>query len=103
MGFYLYKLIAPRVSFAQDMSEEEAQVMKVHGEFWSKLAQKGIAVIFGPVLDPKGSWGLAIVEAKDEAEVHAIGAEDPAIKSRYGFKFEVHPMLKAVMRNSLQR
>jgi len=45
------------------------------------------------------SWilkGLAIVEAKDEAEVYAIGAEDPAIKPQFGFKFEVYPMLQVV-------
>lgn len=98
LGFFLYKLIAPRVTFAQDMTDAEAQLMKVHGEYWSELADRGVAVVFGPVLDPKGSWGLAIVEAKVEAEVRAIGAEDPAIKSQFGFRFEVYPMLQAVMR-----
>jgi len=96
--FFLYKLIAPRVTFAQDMTDAEAQLMKVHGEYWKELADRGVAVVFGPVLDPKGSWGLAIVEAKDAAEVHAIGADDPAIKSQFGFQFEVYPMLQAVMR-----
>ncbi|HKM77203.1 MAG TPA: YciI family protein [Candidatus Bathyarchaeia archaeon] len=98
MGFFLYKLIAPRITFAQDMTGAEAQVMKVHGEYWSDLAERRVAVVFGPVLDPKGAWGLAIVEAKDEAEVCAIGAEDPAIKSQFGLKFEVYPMLRATMR-----
>jgi len=98
MGFFLYKLIAPRVTFAQDMTDAEAQVMKVHSKYWSDLAARGVDVVFGPVLDPKGS--LAIVEAKDEGEVHAIGKEDPAIKSQFGFKFEVYPMLQAVTRKS---
>ncbi|HKM77595.1 MAG TPA: hypothetical protein VJZ03_00840 [Candidatus Bathyarchaeia archaeon] len=44
------------------------------------------------------SWGLAIVEAKDEAKVRAIGTEDPAVKSQFGFKFEVYPMLQVVSR-----
>jgi uncharacterized protein YciI len=94
LGFYLYKLIAPRVTFAQDMTDAEAQVLKVHSEYWTDLAARGVAVVFGPVLDPKGSWGLAIVEAK----VRATGTEDPAIKSQFGFKFEVYPMLQVVTR-----
>ncbi len=98
MGFYLYKLIAPRVTFAQDMTDAEAQVLKVHSEYWTDLAARGVAVVFGPVLDPKGSWGLAIVEAKDEVKVRAIGTEDPAVKSQFGFKFEVYPMLQVVTR-----
>ncbi|MDQ3629866.1 MAG: YciI family protein [Actinomycetota bacterium] len=36
---------------------------------------------FGPVLDPAGSWGLAIVQAEDEAEVGALGKADPAVTS----------------------
>ncbi len=98
MGFFLYKLIAPRPTFAQDMTDAEAQLMKVHGAYWSDLADRGIAVVFGPVLDPKGSWGLAIVEARDEGEVRAIGIDDPAIKSQFGFQFEVYPMLQVVSR-----
>lgn len=34
-------------------------------------------VIFGPVLDATGSWGLGVVEAEDE--VRAFAAGDPAV------------------------
>ena len=36
---------------------------------------------YGPVLDPAGVWGLAIVDVEDEAAARAIVDEDPAIVS----------------------
>lgn len=100
MSFFVYKLIAPRPTFAQDMTAAEAKVMEEHGAYWRDLAERGIAVLFGPVLDPKGSWGLAVAETKDEAELHAIGRNDPAIRSNRGFRFEIYPMLRATLRKS---
>lgn len=98
MSYFLYKLIAPRPTFAQDMTAAEAKLMAEHGVYWKDLTDKGIALLFGPVLDPKGSWGLAVVETKNEAEVSAIGRNDPAIKSAQGFGFEIYPMLQVTLR-----
>ena len=98
MSYFLYRLIAPRPTFAQDMTAAEAKLMAEHGVYWKDLANRGIALLFGPVLDPKGSWGLAVVETKDEAEVRAIGRNDPAIKSNQGFGFEIHPMPQVSLR-----
>jgi uncharacterized protein YciI len=36
-------------------------------------------VVFGPVLDGTGSWGLGVVEAEDEDEVRAFAGRDPAV------------------------
>ena len=98
MSYFLYKLIAPRITFAQDMTAAEAQLMEEHGVYWKELADRRIAVMFGPVLDPKGAWGMAVVETKDETEVRAIGVNDPAIKANKGFRFEIYPMLRATLR-----
>ena len=98
MGYFLYKLIAPRPTFALDMTPAEAQLLAEHGAYWKDLADRRIALLFGPVLDPKGSWGLAVVETKDEAEVRTIGRNDPAIKSNRGFGFEVCPMPQVTLR-----
>ena len=38
-------------------------------------------VIFGPVLDDTGSWGLGVIEAEDEDELRAFAARDPAVTS----------------------
>jgi hypothetical protein len=37
-----------------DMTESERKVMGEHVTYWTALRDKGIAIVFGPVLDPKG-------------------------------------------------
>ena len=65
---FLYKLIPPRPTFVQDMTEAERKAMEEHAIYWKGLIDRGIAIIFGLVLDPKGPWGVAIVEVADESE-----------------------------------
>jgi uncharacterized protein YciI len=36
-------------------------------------------VVFGPVLDDTGSWGLGVVEAEGEDELRALAAGDPVV------------------------
>jgi len=36
-------------------------------------------VVFGPVLDETGSWGLGVVEAEDEDGLRAYAAGDPVV------------------------
>ena len=103
MPYYLCRLLPPRPSFATDMTVPEGQVMQVHGAYWRGLADQEIAVLFGPVADPQGPWGLGLLEVEDEEEAQAITAEDPAIKSGMGFRYEILPMLRAILRNSLER
>ena len=94
---FLYKLIPPRPTFAADMTDVEAAVMAEHATYWSAFVAEGRVVAFGPVLDPVGVWGLAIVEADDEAVVHKIGTEDPAVRSKIA-AFDVYPMPGTVAR-----
>jgi uncharacterized protein len=88
---FAFKLISPRPRFAHDMTEAERKVMVEHVAYWTSLMEKGIAVVYGPVLDPKGAWGLAVVETSTEAEARAIVSNDPVFKARLG-TIEVHPM-----------
>ena len=94
---YLYKLIPPRPTFAADMTEVEAAVMAEHAEYWTALVDEGPVVAFGPVFDPAGVWGAAIVEADDEAAVRAMGTRDPAVTSGMA-TFDVYAMPSAVAR-----
>jgi uncharacterized protein YciI len=55
--------------------------MAAHGGYWRDLMSRGIALLFGPVLDPAGVWGLGVLEARDQNEAREIAVEDPAIKS----------------------
>jgi uncharacterized protein len=91
MKRFLFKLISPRPTFPQDMTDAERKVMQEHVVYWKSLADKGVAVVFGPVLDPNGVWGVAVVETADEAEARAIVPNDPVFKARLG-PIEVYPM-----------
>ena len=81
MSHFLYKLVAPRPTFAHDMSQEEAAIMTEHAAYWQRLLDEGPVIVFGPVLEPETTWGLAVVEAPDEEAVRALGAADPAVRS----------------------
>jgi uncharacterized protein YciI len=96
MSHYLYKLIPPRPSFASDMTEAERTIMRQHVGYWKQLLDRGTAVVFGPVNDPAGSWGLAVVSAESEADVDAVGRNDPAVTSGVA-RFEICAMPGAIV------
>jgi uncharacterized protein YndB with AHSA1/START domain len=96
--FFMIRLLAPRPTFPMDMTPEEAAVMQAHVAYWTEMMRQGKAHVFGPVLDPKGPWGLGVVTVSDEAELAAFEAGDPVIRSQRGFRYEVLPMLRAVVR-----
>ncbi len=71
--------------------------MQDHAAYWTALAAKGTVIVFGPVADPRGVWGVAVLAAEDEAQVESLTASDPVIKSGLGATYEVLPMLSAVI------
>jgi len=98
MNHFVYKLIPPRPTFDTDMSDDEAAIMGEHAGYWQNLLEERRVVVFGPVRDPAGVWGLAVVEAETEDEVRALGADDPAVKSGMA-TYEVLPMPVALVRS----
>jgi uncharacterized protein len=98
MAYFLCKLIPPRPTFAQDMTAEERTIMQQHVAYWTKLADEDIAIAFGPVADPAGTWGVGILQVGTEAEAQTIRAEDPTMKSGLGFRFELFPMPRLILR-----
>ncbi len=80
------------------MTETEQKLMQEHATYWKELADKRIAIVFGPVSDPKGAWGVGIVEVDNEADVQALSKNDPTVKSGMNFRFEIYPMPQAVLR-----
>jgi uncharacterized protein YciI len=97
MTTYVFRLQAPRPTFALDMSDEEREIMGRHAEYWRPLVESGQMVIFGPVLDGSGSWGLGVVEADDEDELRAFAAQDPVVTTGTG-TIEVGRMLAGYVR-----
>lgn len=92
MSHHLYRLIPPRPSFGPgDMSDEEASLMGDHAVYWNERMAADEVIAFGPVLDPAGTWGLALLAVADEAEARRLGEDDPAVRSGR-FTFEVHAM-----------
>jgi uncharacterized protein YciI len=91
---FALKLFAPRPTFHLDITEKEMETMQIHGKYWRDLLEKGVAVAFGPVLDPQASWGIALFYAEDEQAAEQIRANDPAVKA--GMRADVYPMMSLV-------
>ena len=79
MPTFVFRLVAPRPTFALDMSDEEREVMGRHAAYWQPMVESGRMVVFGPVLDGGGSWGLGVVEGDDEDELRRFAAKDPVV------------------------
>ncbi|HEY3620789.1 MAG TPA: YciI family protein [Roseiarcus sp.] len=100
MPHYFCKLRPPRATFITDMSSDEAQLMRAHREYWTPRVETGLVVAMGPVADPAGGYGVAIIEAASEAVLEAMQAADPVIASGRGFVYENRPMLGIAVRPS---
>lgn len=61
------------------MTEREREVMDRHAAYWRPFIEAGQMVVFGPVLDATGSWGLGVLEAEDEEELRAFADGDPVV------------------------
>ncbi len=97
MTHFVYKLVPPRPTFGPGtMTEDESATMGDHAAYWSGLVANGSALLFGPVLDPAGNWGLAVVEAGSEADVRALRDLDPAVSSGL-CTAEILPMAVAIL------
>jgi uncharacterized protein YciI len=94
-SLYLFRLIPPRADFAQTMTPDEEQAMAGHQEYWQQLLRDGRVVVYGPVADPEGVWGLGVVRAEDRAEVLEIGNGDPSVRAGVN-TFEVLEIMDGV-------
>jgi uncharacterized protein YndB with AHSA1/START domain len=94
--FFLLRLIAPRPTFAMDMSADERAVMESHGKYLAGKLAEGTVIAFGPVMDPAGAWGMGLVRAKDEAAARALTESDPVLLSNRGFRYEIVPIARLV-------
>ena len=97
MPTFVLRLKGPRPTFALDMNDAEREVMGRHAAYWQSFIDSGQMVVFGPVLDSTGSWGLAVVEAEDEQALRAFAAGDPVVESGTG-EIELGTMLAGFVR-----
>ena len=75
---FFLKLNPPRPSFTIDMSEYERSIMQKHVAYWAPYVNDGTVIVLGPVMDPKGGYGIAVVAVGSEDELNSIVANDPA-------------------------
>ena len=99
MSTFVLRLHAPRPTFALDMTDEEREIMGRHAAHWQPVIDSGQMVVFGPVLDGTGSWGLAVVEFDDEDELRAFADQDPVVTTRTG-AVEIGRMLAGFVRGN---
>ena len=91
MSHFVYRMIPPRPTFAEDMAPAEAAVMGEHGAYWKMQLDADRVLAFGPVSDPAGTWGLGILAVGTRDEALALVERDPAITSGLA-RFELHAM-----------
>jgi uncharacterized protein len=101
MPHYLCMLRPPRPTFIADMTGDEALLMRAHREYWTPRVETGVVVAMGPVADPAGGYGVAIIEAASEAALEAMEAADPVIAAGRGFVYENRRMLGIAVRPSV--
>ena len=81
MKSWFIRLIPPRPTFDKDMTESEQKLMEQHFIYWKDQFEKGVCLFGGPVLDPKGVYGVLAIRAVDETEARSIAAADPSVKA----------------------
>ena len=99
MPHFFCKLIAPRPTFPFDMNDDEKNLMQQHAAYWAAMCNEGAVLVYGPVMDPAGPFGMGIFEGTDETEIERRTAADPVMKAGIGFKVEITPM-RAITRES---
>ena len=83
---YFLKLNPCRPTFAHDMTDTERAIMGQHIVYWRALMAEGKVVVFGPVMDPTGPYGMGVIAAESDEEVRDFIAKDPASTiNRYDF------------------
>ena len=98
MTTFVFRLVPPRPTFALDMSDEERDIMGRHAAHWQPYLDSGQMVVFGPILDTTGSWGLGVVEAQHEQELRSLASKDPVITTGTG-RIELGRMLGGFVRS----
>jgi uncharacterized protein YciI len=78
---WFVRLIPPRTTFPQDMTEREKKLMEDHYAYWKGRFEAGVCVFGGPVMDPRGVYGVLAIRAATEDEAHAIASADPSVKA----------------------
>lgn len=98
MAYFLLRLQPPRRTFPFDATEHEKELFSEHSAYWLDRAAAGEAIAVGPVFDEAGAWGMALVEAENEAAARRLGEADPVIRAGAGFAYAAAPVPSLILR-----
>jgi len=88
---FLLRLEPVRKDFTlQNMTDDERRITGEHAAYLKELIGQGKLAFAGQVFDPKGLWGIPIVNAADQEAATALLNGDPTIKAKV-FRGEVIP------------
>lgn len=88
---FFARLLPPRPTFAEDMTPAELTLMQQHAAYWAEQFKTGKVLLLGPVMDPKGAFGIWILQTASEAEARTMIEGDPTIKAGLNH-YELAPM-----------
>ena len=77
----------------QTMTDAERNIMLQHGAYWKDKLNQDIAIVYGPVADPKGGYGIGIVQVDSEDQLLELMKNDPGAAIN---NYEWYPMVRAV-------
>lgn len=97
MSYFFCKLNPPRSDFAQTLNEQELKAMQAHAAYWTEKAKEHIPLAVGLVADPKGFFGVGILEVTDEIHLKELLDNDPAIKAGVGLQYEWYSIPRGVI------
>ncbi len=86
---FFLKLNPPRATFMADMTDAERSVMQKHVAYWKPYVDNGTVIVLGPVSDPKGGYGIAVVAVDNEQHLEQLVSADPANGMN---SYEIYPM-----------
>jgi uncharacterized protein YciI len=90
-GQFLLRIEPTRAGFTlQNMNEEESRLAGQHVQYLKSLLDSGKMTLAAQVFDPKGLWGIVVVNAPDPEAARALLDADPMVKARM-FHGEVLP------------
>lgn len=91
-GQFLLRIEPTRAGFTlQNMTADESRLANEHAQYLMSLLDSGKMSLAAQVFDPKGLWGIIIVNASDNDAARALLDGDPGVKANM-FRGEVLPV-----------
>ncbi|HEY4111155.1 YciI family protein [Puia sp.] len=77
--YFFLRLNPVRADFIQTMTDEERGIMMRHAIYWREFQLKGKLVVYGPVMDAAGPFGMGVAGVDNVEELKEFMARDPAL------------------------